>query len=559
MAYRLGSSLVILPLWHYKKEGIQSSSSECKDLVYEVKLCVEDGKCQLKLNVCVDPDMPPSDSSEQWLCDVILHKMAKWMEEPPLRKPNISSLQLLPIDAYNDLYQHLKEKYGRELVEKWPERTDPQKFVFEDVAIATYLLVTWERERVDLGLEKKQSFADLGCGNGLLVHILRQEGHPGFGIDVRKRNIWDMYGDSIDLREAPIIPSDTNLFSNTDWLIGNHSDELTPWIPVMAARSSYNTRFFVLPCCHHDFDSKFSGKNAGESQYRTYLDFIKTVCEVCGFDVLEDALRIPSTKRICLIGKSRSYTTSEEAMVDQRITEYIKSRCKNMVDNHCPIQLTGHSHGTPLDSDNEHAVSVNRTGDGQLQTTNTTDKLQTTNTTDKAWALSFQPRAKVEKVRNCTQLPHDLTSEVVQRVFDAVLNAEDAVLMCTEYGRNWCKGGVVPLSSIVSLLGSDILKRLKSECGGVQTLLRNHHNIFQVSGGAVRLRYDDQDGHNLQYNVPPRKKQKIKQKDLKQKPVKTKLCWFHDNHPDGCPKTREHCQFAHGAEDLNKGSQHEQN
>lgn len=26
------------------------------------------------------------------------------------------------------------------------------------------------------------------------------------------------------------------LFPDVDWLIGNHSDELTPWIPVMAAR-----------------------------------------------------------------------------------------------------------------------------------------------------------------------------------------------------------------------------------------------------------------------------------------------------------------------------------
>ena len=26
------------------------------------------------------------------------------------------------------------------------------------------------------------------------------------------------------------------MFPDVDWLIGNHSDELTPWIPVMAAR-----------------------------------------------------------------------------------------------------------------------------------------------------------------------------------------------------------------------------------------------------------------------------------------------------------------------------------
>ena len=36
--------------------------------------------------------------------------------------------------------------------------------------------VLWEKERLQLGLEKKQSFVDLGCGNGLLVYILSSEG-----------------------------------------------------------------------------------------------------------------------------------------------------------------------------------------------------------------------------------------------------------------------------------------------------------------------------------------------------------------------------------------------
>ncbi|KAG2465898.1 TRM44 methyltransferase, partial [Polypterus senegalus] len=65
---------------------------------------------------------------------------------------------------------------GMFLTEVWPEVTDPEKFVYEDVAIATYLLVMWEEERKEKGLIEKQSFVDLGCGNGLLVHILSNEG-----------------------------------------------------------------------------------------------------------------------------------------------------------------------------------------------------------------------------------------------------------------------------------------------------------------------------------------------------------------------------------------------
>lgn len=36
--------------------------------------------------------------------------------------------------------------------------------------------VLWEREREELGLTEKQSFIDLGCGNGLLVYLLTAEG-----------------------------------------------------------------------------------------------------------------------------------------------------------------------------------------------------------------------------------------------------------------------------------------------------------------------------------------------------------------------------------------------
>lgn len=67
----------------------------------------------------------------------------------------------------------------------WPETTDPLKFVYEDIAIAAYLLMFWGN--------KPQKFVDLGCGNGLLVHILNSEGHHGIGYDLKSRKIWKMY------------------------------------------------------------------------------------------------------------------------------------------------------------------------------------------------------------------------------------------------------------------------------------------------------------------------------------------------------------------------------
>lgn len=32
--------------------------------------------------------------------------------------------------------------------------------------------------------------------------------------------------------------------------------------------------------------------------------------------------------------------------------------------------------------------------------------------------------------------------------------------------------------------------------------------------------------------------------------LKTTLCWFHDNHPDGCPKASADCLYAHGLTEL---------
>jgi len=36
--------------------------------------------------------------------------------------------------------------------------------------------IVWKEERNAKDLKQKQSFVDLGCGNGLLVHILSEEG-----------------------------------------------------------------------------------------------------------------------------------------------------------------------------------------------------------------------------------------------------------------------------------------------------------------------------------------------------------------------------------------------
>ncbi|KAM8897274.1 putative tRNA (uracil-O(2)-)-methyltransferase isoform 2-T2 [Spinachia spinachia] len=340
-----------------------------------------------------------------WLAADLLPKLARWATECKTSEFK-STLSLLPVEKYSVVYQQLKEKY-KALVKIWPEVTDPDKFVYEDVAIATYLLVLWAEERAEKGLSSRQSFVDLGCGNGLLVHILAGEGHPGRGIDVRKRKIWDMYGPQTLLEEKAITPSERFLFPGADWLIGNHSDELTPWIPVIAARSSYSCRYFVLPCCFFDFYAKYQRRQCKKSQYKEYINFIAEVSQVSGFNTEEDCLRIPSTKRVCLVGKSRNYEPSDDAEAERRRARYIQSRRAA-----APVFPGGGCHG-------------NKGADG--------DPVG-------SWGAGFRPRERVEAVRNCAALPRDFVDGVVLQVANVLLGmAEDGGAAST----GWNQGAIL--------------------------------------------------------------------------------------------------------------------
>jgi hypothetical protein len=98
---------------------------------------------------------------------------------------------IVPKVQYQDLYSELKAKYGH-WVTKWAEVTDPSKHVFEDIAIATWLICIWKHDQ-------SQRFVDLGCGNGFLTFILSQEGYSGYGVDMTRRKLWAELDDT-DLR-----------------------------------------------------------------------------------------------------------------------------------------------------------------------------------------------------------------------------------------------------------------------------------------------------------------------------------------------------------------------
>ncbi|KAF9330425.1 tRNA methyltransferase 44 [Podila minutissima] len=243
---------------------------------------------------------------------------------------------MVPKDRYMRTYARMKDRYAQKWVQDWPEKTDARKFVFEDIAIAAWLVALWELEREEMtkggggskGVdeesqekqdemkdEKKdeedvvkpvmQTFVDLGCGNGLLTHILNEEGHPGKGIDIVSRKVWEIYGPGTQLKASTIIPNET-VFENVDWIIGNHADELAPWVPIIASRSKPLTRFVVIPCCFFGLAGRYQfPSGAPDGKYKAYQDYICSVIEACGYNLQTEILRIPSTKNVALVGMTR--------------------------------------------------------------------------------------------------------------------------------------------------------------------------------------------------------------------------------------------------------------
>ncbi|KAG9311503.1 hypothetical protein JVU11DRAFT_7703 [Chiua virens] len=267
---------------------------------------------------------------------------------------------VIPRETYQNLYLVMRERY-KHLVSEWKESTDPLKHVFEDIGIATYLILLWEQTYFqgteghnltpahvahrDLS-QPPGGFLDLGCGNGLLTHILLSEGYHGHGIDLRARTSWSHYSEhtraalhvhALDptqyvrgVTDNGSKPSAVPYLQPGAFLIGNHADELTPWLPVIATME-YASGYLSIPCCAWSFDDRFSRSstvhivdlpaiaddetladrlNLGregshQSQYSVYRIWLAKLSQSMGWKVECDTLRIPSTRNWAIIGRCR--------------------------------------------------------------------------------------------------------------------------------------------------------------------------------------------------------------------------------------------------------------
>lgn len=104
------------------------------------------------------------------------------------------------------------------------------------------------------------------------------------------------------------------------------------------------------------------------------------------------------------------------------------------------------------------------------------------------------------------------------------------------------------LAEVAQQLDRATLQRLKSECGGLQTLLRNSHQVFEVLDGRVHIRDWRRE---LQ-----RKRCSEAKCGPSSEAFKTRICWFFTHHPDGCVLPSTSCPFAHGPQELRPSRPH---
>ncbi|KAI0305739.1 hypothetical protein B0F90DRAFT_1624965 [Multifurca ochricompacta] len=308
---------------------------------------------------------------------------------------------LVPRETYQDFYLIMRERH-KGLVNDWHEVTDPLKHVFEDIGIATFLMLLWKDsygpETIPSGhtdaINAKAptdepwhrwprppgGFVDLGCGNGLLTHILISEGYSGYGIDLRARRSWvhyptatqtclvvralDPIAASVDYYPG-VRPSEENqdrdksedkdiknesqmtLLPLDSFLIGNHADELTPWVPLLATRVRASG-YLSIPCCAWGLDARFDrardvplcavdtealnlggGNESGDgvgSSYALYRVWLASLSVHCGWAVEVEVLRIPSTRNWAIVGRKRVYPSEVASRNVEELIEGVRKR-----------------------------------------------------------------------------------------------------------------------------------------------------------------------------------------------------------------------------------------
>jgi tRNASer (uridine44-2'-O)-methyltransferase len=143
------------------------------------------------------------------------------------------------------------------------------------------------------------------------------------------------------------------LFKKHTFLIGNHADELTPWIPILATLLPDSAGYISIPCCAWAFDERWTraykpyplphalstavaeqhdnnraevdhqsdneskdgqamfveglhmGGQSTSTSYAQYRIWLASLASYLGWQVEVENLRIPSTRNWTIVGRKR--------------------------------------------------------------------------------------------------------------------------------------------------------------------------------------------------------------------------------------------------------------
>lgn len=244
----------------------------------------------VSVHFCLFPDTPSDNRLERTALQLLhkIHKHGQGEQAGYIKR--VHHDQIVPQQKFQNTYARLKAKYAKVLIENWVEATDPGKHVFEDLGIAAFLIELWgemydcaqkipspeEADAQQNGVKRTfPGFVDIGCGNGLLVSLLIQEGYSGWGFDARRRKTWQTFPSHVQekVKEMVLVPDVLNvrkggtlseddhtvlhdrafhngLFKPGTFIVSNHADELTPWTPLIAHLN--DSPFIAIPCCSHN-------------------------------------------------------------------------------------------------------------------------------------------------------------------------------------------------------------------------------------------------------------------------------------------------------------------
>lgn len=312
-----------------------------------------------------------------------------------------------------------------------------------------------------------------------------------------------------------------------------------------------NNRYILFIFVFSSAGRKYQRRNSKLSVYNDYLNYIaQDICNnLCQLNVERDRLRIPSTKRIAIVCRSRQYNTRDEyEQVDAKIDKFLKRL------EHVDSITSEDSKETRKDTTNGEVLGISETNDeqggeaynqdnnrGKRNTSNEEGEIRAVDNDEKGehkakrlksdekedadkWMKVVKTRETKEVVRNCTQIKKSIVQTIVNIIVDCLLSKQ---LGCNS---SWSDNNdyQIPLKVIIKAIQArdgKLLRELSKQNGGIKTLMRNKHEIF--------LLVKD----NVQFRKPA---VRVRNEYWKSKP-----CWFQLNHPFRCSLSSDECSFIH--------------